>query len=551
MPQRGEAELIEKAQDENPIVAACRSGGQNFLCLEKKTCARVEQMSSILAGWIGLTDLRAMTEPGQVGVGPIARALQDRSFDEVCLLSNFSKEEGSRYVEWLKARTSADVKLFQRPLSSPTNFSEIYESARSVISDVLEKSPAKPHLTFHLSPGTPAMAAVWIILAKTRFPAELIESSQKHGVQTVSFPFDLAADFIPDLLRGADAELTRLSLAQPASTSEFADVIHRSTVMKRVVARARRVAPRSVPVLLEGETGTGKELIARAIHRASARKHKPFVSVNCGAIPSELVEAELFGYEKGAFTGATVARPGYFESANQGTLFLDEIGELPLPAQVKLLRVLQESEVRRLGGRQSIAVDVRIISATNRNLLSEVAEGRFRADLFYRLGVAVIQIPSLKEREGDISLLIDHFLEKINAESATEPGYQRKSLAASAKKLLLAHRWPGNVRELLNTLLRAAVWSQGATIQAEDVREAMLPELKAEREGILDRPLGNGFDLNAVLSSVARHYLERAGVESNGNKTEAAQLLGLPSYQTLTNWLASYKIDYGNSRARD
>ena len=503
----------------------------------------------MLACWIGLTDLRATTEPGQVGVGPIARALEERSFDQVCLLSNFAKDEGSRYVEWLKARVSADVKLVQRSLSSPTNFSEIYESARTVVSEVLEKSPTKPELTFHLSPGTPAMAAVWIILAKTRFPAELIESSQKHGVQTVSFPFDIAADFIPDLLRGADAELTRLSFGDPDATSEFADVVHRSTVMKRVVTRARRVAPRSVPVLLEGETGTGKELMARAIHRASTRKDKPFVSVNCGAIPSELVEAELFGHEKGAFTGATVARPGYFESANKGTLFLDEIGELPLPAQVKLLRVLQEGEVRRLGGQQSITVDVRIICATNRNLLSEVAGGKFRADLFYRLGVAVIQLPSLREREGDIGLLIDHFLEKINADSATEPGYQRKSLAVGAKRLLLAHSWPGNVRELLNTLLRAAVWSQGTTIQAEDIREAMLPELRPEREGILNRPLGNGFDLNALLSTVARHYLERAAAESHGNKTKGAELLGLPSYQTLTNWLKRFQVQFGTDRA--
>jgi DNA-binding NtrC family response regulator len=506
-------------------------------------------MPNVLAGWIGLTDLRAMTEPDHVGVGPIARALEQRSFDQVCLLSNFSGDEASRYVGWLKGRSPADVKLFQRPLSGPTNFAEIYESAKSVISEVLEKSPTKPLLTFHLSPGTPAMAAVWIILAKTRFPAELIESSQKHGVQTVSFPFDIAADFIPDLLRGADAELARLGLAEPSSASEFADVIHRSTVMKRVVARARRVAPRSVPVLLEGETGTGKELMARAIHRASPRKDKPFISVNCGAIPSELVEAELFGYEKGAFTGAAVARPGYFESANAGTLFLDEIGELPLPAQVKLLRVLQEGEVRRLGGRQSIAVDVRIISATNRNLLNEVAAGRFRADLFYRLGVAVVQLPSLREREGDMSLLIDHFLEKINSDSAAEPGYQRKSLAVAAKKLLLAHAWPGNVRELLNTLLRAAVWSQGTTIQAEDVREAMLPALGVDREGILDRPLGNGFDLNAILSTVARHYLERAAAESHGNKTKSAELLGLPSYQTLTNWLKRYGVQFGTDRA--
>jgi DNA-binding NtrC family response regulator len=506
-------------------------------------------MPAVLIAWIGLTDLRAITEADQVGLGPIRQALRERKFDEVCLLSNFPEEKGRGYVEWLKQNNQAEVKLLQKPLSSPTNFAEIYEAVRGVVSELVQKTPIKPVLTFHLSPGTPAMAAVWIILAKSRFPAELIESSQKHGVQTVSFPFDIAADFIPDLLRGPDAELTKLSLAEPPEAPEFADVIHRSGVMKRVIAKARRVAPRSVPVLLEGQTGTGKELMARAIHRASTRQDKPFVSVNCGAIPAELVEAELFGHERGAFTGAVVARPGYFESAAGGTLFLDEIGELPLSAQVKLLRALQEGEVRRLGAKESIRVDVRIISATNRNLLGEVAEGRFRADLFYRLAVAVLKLPSLKEREGDVSLLVEYFLEKINEDSGKEPGYQRKSLSISARKLLLNHSWPGNARELLNTLLRAAVWSQGATIQAEDVREAMLPELKSEREGILDRPLGDGLNLDEILSTVARHYLLRAVEESHGNKTKAAELLGLSSYQTLTNWLKRYQIQFGRDRA--
>lgn len=506
-------------------------------------------MASVLLAWIGLTDLRAVTEREQVGLGPIGQAVGTRKFDEICLLSNFPEEKGRQYIEWLRHEGQGEARLFQRSLSGPTNFAEIYEAVRGVVSELVEKAPAKPQLTFHLSPGTPAMAAVWIILAKTRFPAELIESSQKHGVQTVSFPFDIAADFIPDLLRGADNELTKLSRAEPPEAPEFADVVHRSAVMKRVVARARRVAPRSVPVLLEGQTGTGKELMARAIHRASIRRDKPFVSVNCGAIPGELLESELFGHEKGAFTGAVVSHPGYFEAATGGTLFLDEIGELPLPAQVKLLRALQEGEVRRLGARQSIRVDVRIISATNRNLLVEVNAGRFRADLFYRLAVAVLQLPSLREREGDVSLLIDHALKTINEDSACDPGYQQKSLSVSARKLLLNHSWPGNVRELINTLLRAAVWSQGNTIQLEDVREAMLPEPRAEQEGILNRPLGDGLNLDEILSTVARHYLQRAVDESHGNKTKAAELLGLASYQTLTNWLKRHKIQSGTDRA--
>ena len=197
----------------------------------------------------------------------------------------------------------------------------------------------------------------------------------------------------------------------PDEAPEFNDIIHRSEVMQRVILKARRIAPRSIPVLIEGESGTGKELFARAIHDASPRKEKPFVAINCGAIPAELVESELFGHEKGAFTGANTARAGHFEAAHQGTIFLDEIGELPKGMQVKLLRTVQEGEVKRIGATQARKVDIRIIAATNRNLIDEVAAGNFREDLFYRLAVAVIKLPPLRERAGDVSLLIDHFLD--------------------------------------------------------------------------------------------------------------------------------------------
>ncbi|MDI6748538.1 MAG: sigma-54 factor interaction domain-containing protein, partial [Rhodocyclaceae bacterium] len=181
---------------------------------------------------------------------------------------------------------------------------------------------------------------------------------------TASVPFDISADFIPDLLRKSDQTLERLAAGLPAAAPEFNDIIHRSEVMQRVIINARRIAPRSIPVLIEGESGTGKELFARAIHAASPRKGKPFVAINCGAIPSELVESELFGHEKGAFTGATATRIGHFEAAHTGTLFLDEIGELPKSMQVKLLRALQEGEVKRIGATSSRQVDIRIIAAT-------------------------------------------------------------------------------------------------------------------------------------------------------------------------------------------
>jgi transcriptional regulator with PAS, ATPase and Fis domain len=387
------------------------------------------------------------------------------------------------------------------------------------------------------------MAAVWIILGKTKFPAELIESSPQRGVETVSVPFDISADFLPDLLRGADRQLEQLSVGLPPEAPEFSAILHRSSAMKGVLAKARRVAPRTVPVLIEGESGTGKELLARAIHLAGPRRGGAFVAVNCGAIPAELIESELFGHEKGAFTGADRSRKGYFAEAHGGSLFLDEVGELPPLAQVKLLRVLQEGEVMRLGSSRPVPVDTRIIAATNRSLMDEVAKGCFRSDLFYRLAVAVLRVPPVREREGDLALLIDALLAQVNRESAGEPGYEEKAISAGARNLLMRHPWPGNVRELLNTLRRAAVWAAGPVLSEVDIREALLEAPVKEGGEILGRPLGGALDLPGLLAEVARHYLKRAMEEARDNKTAAASLVGLPSYQTLTNWLKKYGVE--------
>ncbi|HOV88271.1 MAG TPA: sigma-54 dependent transcriptional regulator, partial [Syntrophobacteraceae bacterium] len=413
-------------------------------------------MKSVLTCWIGKTDLRAPKEFEEVGLGPIAQAVEARSYEEVVLISDYPEAEVSPYLAWLRSRASTKVSIHYQKLSSPTNFGEIYKVAVRIVEEIQKAYSEEVSLTFHLSPGTPAMAAVWIILAKTRFPAELIESSKPYGVRTASVPFDISAEFIPDLLRKPDTELKRLSAGVPPEAPEFSDIVHRSEVMQRVITKARRVSPRSVPVVIEGESGTGKELLARAIHNASPRFGKPFVAVNCGAIPLELIESELFGHQKGAFTGADRTRTGHFETANGGTLFLDEIGELPLSAQVKILRTLQEGEIMRVGTSTPIKIDVRVIAATNRSLIEEVAQQRFRADLFYRLAVVILYLPPLRERSGDLTLLIDRLLDQINLESSTEPGYVHKKISAAAKNLLLLHSWPGNVRELLNTLRRAA-----------------------------------------------------------------------------------------------
>ena len=496
---------------------------------------------AILLAWLGNTDLRASELHDVASQGPILGAMKALPFDSVHLLSDHPPQKTLAYALWLGEQS--EVKVFQHlvKLTSPTSFEEIFHAATNTIEKVKLASPTAA-LTFHLSPGTPAMAAIWLLLAKTRYPARLIESSREQGVKEVTIPFELSAEFVPMADKQADESLARLMLGVPPESPAFSSIIHRCAAMKRTVAMAHRLAMREVPVLIQGESGTGKELFARAIHQASMRNDKPFVAVNCGAIPHELVDAELFGHEKGAFTGAATAHAGYFESADGGTLFLDEIGELPLASQVRLLRVLQEREVTRVGATKARPINIRIIAATNRVLPDEVRESRFREDLFHRLAVGVLLLPPLRQREGDLNLLIDSLLDSINAEAASQPGYKHKILDVSARNLLIQHSWPGNVRELHNTLLRASIWAFGETITAQDVTESLAVTVAPKVETILGRPLDQLISLPDIISNVARHYLERAMAQTNGNKSEASRILGIGSYQTLSNWLQKYGV---------
>jgi transcriptional regulator with PAS, ATPase and Fis domain len=495
----------------------------------------------ILIAWLGNTDLRASDGDVGAGDGPILSGLKGKSFDRAVLLSNYPEKVAAKYVGWVQTYTSVHIQLEGVKLRGPTDFEDIYRAASTVLAAIKSNLP-QASLTYHLSPGTPAMAAVWILLSKTRYPAELVESSREQGVRTVSFPFDLAAEFTPSINAAADHELERLAEGLPPESPGFEHIIHRSGVMKQLVARAKRLAAREVPVLIQGESGTGKELFARAIHQSSARAAKPFLAVNCGAIPNELVDSTLFGHEKGSFTGANQARVGQFEAADGGTLFLDEIGELPFASQVRLLRVLQEREVTRVGATQTRKVDVRIVAATNRTLPLEVQQGRFREDLFHRLAVGVLVLPPLRDREGDIGLLLDALMSRINHDAQSQPGYEHKNVSVLARNILLHYTWPGNIRELYNTLLRASVWASANEITKQDVEEALAVNLPPKADAVLGRPLGNDLNLQTIISDVARHYLRRAMKESQGNKTEAARLVGLSSYQTLSNWLEKYEV---------
>ena len=269
-----------------------------------------------------------------------------------------------------------------------------------------------------------------------------------------------------------ESELTRIKHAR-TGTLTFRDIVTRSPRMRAVLHAAEKAAASSIPVLIEGESGVGKELIARAIHGSSERRAKPFVAVNCGAIPENLVESMLFGHEKGAFTGATERHVGKFAEADGGVLFLDEIGELPPAAQVKLLRAIQEGEIEPVGGRKPVKVNVRLISATNRNLIVDVKSGRFREDLFYRLHVFPITVPSLRERIEDVPDLVRHFLARFCAEE----GKRIHLVSTEALELLRSHSWPGNVRQLENAVFRAVVLAEG-----DSVGVAEFPQIAAQTE---------------------------------------------------------------------
>jgi PAS domain S-box-containing protein len=303
------------------------------------------------------------------------------------------------------------------------------------------------------------------------------------------------------------------------------NLILASPVMHRFMRMVDRVAGHAESVLVTGETGTGKELIARTIHQSSQRKSRPWVDINCAALPENLVESELFGYEKGAFTGADSSKPGLFELADKGTLFLDEIGELQLQTQVKLLRVLDRSPFYRLGGHRKITVDVRIVAATNQDLDTAVKAGRFREDLFHRLGQFQLRVPPLRDRPEDIVALAEHFL------SLKKPG---SSFSPDALSALLSHGWPGNVRELRNLVARAAVESSHPEIQKSQITDAMSGNPVAQRQSA-SIPVGN-------LDSMEEQMIIRALERSGGHRSQAADQLGI-SRRTLSRKLKEYNIN--------
>ncbi|GMT41872.1 MAG: sigma-54-dependent Fis family transcriptional regulator [bacterium] len=314
------------------------------------------------------------------------------------------------------------------------------------------------------------------------------------------------------------------TLQKKLQDTAFGEIIGSSSVMQKIFATVRKVATTDVSVLVTGESGTGKELVSKAIHDRSIRKDEPFIPINCGAIPENLMESELFGHEKGAFTGAHAQRKGRMELADGGTLFLDEIGELPLSLQVKILRFLQDHKIERVGGRESREIDVRVIAATNRDLKKLVSEGRFREELYYRLAVITIDLPPLREREDDVLMLANVFLQK------TSTGTKRpRHLSREAAEAINAYKWPGNVRELENRIRRATTLAESHVITPKDI------DLGAEQYA------EQNLNLKKAREYLDRRYIYMAMAKHKGNVSKAAEELGF-SRPTLHHLMKKYKV---------
>ncbi len=314
---------------------------------------------------------------------------------------------------------------------------------------------------------------------------------------------------------------------------QFESIVAKSPLMEAVFRTVSKIAEFKTTVLITGESGVGKELVAQAIHRQSSKRHGPFVAVNCGAIPENLLETELFGHKKGAFTDASADRRGLFEEASGGTLFLDEIGELPLSLQVKILRALQEETIRRLGDSKDIKVDTRIIAATHRDLANETKAGRFREDLYYRINVLPLHIPALRDRKEDVPVLLDHFLARNNARMGTNI----RGFSPAARKLLFEYAWPGNVRELENTIERAMVLADRDVIEPSD-----LPDRLRQAFDPVHVHLSTGeLSIKKTTAAIEEILIRRALQKTNGNRTRAAEILEI-SHRALLYKIKDYRI---------
>lgn len=457
--------------------------------------------------------------------GPILSLLKVRFFEHVFLFDTpTTRNITSNTKEAINALCpDCEVHILDMNLSDPTNYRDIFGGLNKHTHTIQEKY-GSAHFFISVASGTPQMHACWVLLAASgEIPSKILHVRPPRFV-TKDLPpvseIDLSSDEFPSVrFKSGSFHIDEHEVDVDSARAQLGIVGDHPTMLKALEMGAL-LANSQVPILITGETGTGKELFARYVHVLSGRPRDTFVAVNCAAIPEDLVESILFGHKKGAFTGAISDQTGKFDAANKGTLFLDELGELPAPAQAKLLRVLQDRMVEPIGQTKGHVVDVRIVAATNRDLRKQIRKGSFREDLYYRLNVGEIKLPSLQERRSDISKLALHILDRLNS-SLKRP----RRLTADALGRLQAHSWEGNIRDLENVIERSVRLSRVEVLDASDLLITE-PITYADPLDALPEPY-DGFSLEEFLGSARKQIILRALEAANGNQSQAARMLGI------------------------
>ncbi|MDO6559767.1 sigma-54 interaction domain-containing protein [Paraglaciecola chathamensis] len=494
-----------------------------------------------LLTWLGKTDLDNSREDSEAAIATVVLN-NPQPFDQIVILASAWQDEWDDYLHWLKARLvkakrpHTNVEIHKVKIKSPIHYQSIFDESSKWVNKLSNNSES---LTISLTSGTPAMISTAVILGKSRSNVQFVQSSALKGLETVNIPVDFAKAYVKSAAKG----MANKALKDPNVAKSLSEIIAKSPDMLDVIRKAKILAGSELPVLVLGETGTGKEVMSNAIHIDSLRADKPFKAVNCGALPQSLVDTILFGHEKGAFTGADKQHKGLFEQADGGTLFLDEVGELPADVQVKLLRVLQEGSITRVGGSESIHIDVRIIAATHRDLLKMVEANDFREDLFYRLAVGVIHIPSLRERTQDIPILVAELMAEINVAASIQHSNKNKNISEKGMEFILSQPWPGNIRELWNTLNRAFLWSKTTDITDQDISDAMIVRSKLKEQPEVILSLGQIVDAKQLIDNYKKKYILAALKATGNNLTKASHMLSLNSHQALKVWMENVGVE--------
>ncbi len=507
-------------------------------------------MKTICVSWIGDNDLNYSVINDNIG--PIAALMNSKyaqKINEFHLIHDHHRPvELIKYKKLIKRLYPELVIYFhEASLEDPTDYKNIYTNVKKIIYSIETAYKGMDICWhFHTSPGTNQMGSVWLLLASTFYNATLYQSfydkkNKRSEVKEVEVPFNIEVEYLPDLKKKTEQKL----LNDFHSLPEYKLIVHKSPLMQSLLKDASRIAALDIPVLITGESGSGKELFANVIHAASKRATNKICTLNCAAIHESTAEATLFGWSKGAWTGSYGEGAGLFKECENGTLFLDEIGDLSMETQAKLLRAIQFGEIRRVGDGRPYKVNVRIIAATNKNLIELVNSSKFREDLFYRINVGKIDIPPLRSRENDSWLIAITALNSINKEfAALDHDYKYKKFSICAKKFILNNKWPGNIRELYHTIQRACIWTDSSAIDAESLARSVthFNSLAAETSTYQKQyEISLPVDLDKLLDGIKKTYVEQAVKLSGGNIVKASKMLGYKNYQTLSHYLKKSK----------